>query len=136
MVVGGILTVALAWALPSFASQGPSGRTCSRYRSADDVNARSLARDAEVDAETLATDNDGIYTKVSPRTLQAIDPEIPITPRQARREHWRSYLLSAAGTTSSYHVTTRSQNGDTYTIRDNSGSIKRYALVCGKTRSW
>jgi hypothetical protein len=96
-----------------------------------------LARDAEVAAETLATDHQGTYTSVSPRTLHAILPVIPITPEQARREHEGAYLISASGTTSSYVLTTRSQNGDTYTIRkSSSGSIERYARVCGKARNW
>lgn len=137
MIAGGLLAAAFAWALPSSALQArTSGRTCQRYRSTGDVEARELARIAETTAETLATEHQGAYTSVSPRTLHALEPTIPITPEQARREHVDAYLLSASGTVSSYVLTTRSQNGDTYTIRNSSGSLKRYARVCGKMRNW
>jgi hypothetical protein len=138
MIAGGLLAAAVAWAPPSFALEAhASGRTCQRYRSTGDVAARLLARTAEVTAETIATDHQGTYTSVSPRTLQALDPEMPSTLRQARRKHQRAYLLSASGTTSSYVVTTRSLNGDTYSISSSSDSrIKRHARVCGKARNW
>jgi hypothetical protein len=62
---------------------------------------------------------------------------MPISPRQARRVHERAYLLSASGTERSYVLTTRSLNGDTYTIISNSdGSIERYAHACGRMRAW
>jgi hypothetical protein len=138
MIAAGLVAAALAWALPSFAVQAhTSGRTCERYRSTGDVAARLLARDAEVAAETIATDNQGTYTNVSPRTIHAAEPVIPITPEQARHEHRDAYLLSASGTTSSYVLTTRSRNDDTYTLlRSSSGLIKRRARVCDRARNW
>lgn len=115
MIAGGLLAVAFAWALPSSASQTrTSGKICQRYRSTGDLDARMLARTAETTAETIATDHQGTYTSVSPRTIHAVEPEIPTTPEQARRTHRGAYLLSASGTTSSYVLTTRSQNGDTW----------------------
>jgi len=138
MIAAGLLAAAFVWALPSSVLQArTSGRTCQRYRSTGDLEARMLARTAETTAETIATDHQGTYTSVSPRTIHAVMPVIPITPEQAHRGHWGAYLFSASGTTSSYVLTTRSQNGDTYTLsRKSSGSIKRDAHVCGKTRNW
>jgi hypothetical protein len=96
-----------------------------------------LARTAQTGAETLATEHDGTYNDVSLITLHKLEPSMPINPRQAHREHEGAYLLSASGTKNSYVVTTRSQNGDTYTIRRASnGSITLYAHVCGKGRNW
>lgn len=89
-------------------------------------------------AETIAVEHNGSYTKVSRRTIHALERGIPLTPRQARRKQERAYLLSASGTASSYVLTTRSLDGDdTYTIRYRSGRVKRYACVCGrKVQSW
>jgi hypothetical protein len=137
VVAGGLLAAALVWALPSSALQARlSGRTCHRYPSAGDIEARLLVRDAEVAAETLAIEHRGVYTNVSPATIHTLEPEIPISHQQARHKHQDAYLLSASGTKSSYVVTTRSQNGDTYTIRNSSGEMKHYADVCGKARDW
>jgi hypothetical protein len=138
LVLSGLLAAALAWALPSSSAlqARPSGRSCHRYSSAGDRAARSLARNAATFAQTLATEHQGSYAKVSPRTIHALESGIPITSRQARREQLRAYLLSASGTTGSYVLTTRSLDGDTYTIRYRSGQVARYARVCDKVQNW
>jgi hypothetical protein len=137
LAVSGLLTAALVWALlPSALQARPPGRSCHRYWSAGDRAARNMARNAETFVVTLATEHQGSYTKVSPRTIHALERGIPITPRQARRKQERAYLLSASGTASSYVLTTRSRNGDTYSIRYRSGQTKHYARVCGEAQDW
>lgn len=128
--------VTLTWS-PGASVAHTYGHACHRYSSAGDTDARILARDAEIGAETLATDHHGAYTSVSPRTLRALDPSMPINSREARRDHEGAYLLSASGTVDSYVLTTRSQNGDRYIIRRASnGSVERHARACGKMRDW
>jgi hypothetical protein len=130
-----LLLTALA-SSPSPGASLESTHGCHRYTSAGDAAARELARTAEVGAETLATDHDGSYKDVSRRALHVLQL-VPISPRQAHREHEGAYLVSASGTENSYLVTARSQNDDTYTIRRaSSGSITRYGQMCGKRRSW
>jgi hypothetical protein len=135
-------TLAVSLLLTALASPSPgasleSTHGCPRYTSRGDFAARVLARTAQTGAETLSTDHNGSYKDVSRRTLHKLEPYMPISPRQAHREHEGAYLVSASGTEDSYLVTTRSQNGDTYTIRRASnGSITRYGQVCGKRRSW
>jgi hypothetical protein len=115
----------------------PASRICGSYHSADDAYARIFARAAETAAETLATEYNGSYARVSPWRLRVIEPVIPITARQARREHDRAYLLKAAGTQTSYQVTARGFDGDTYAIKRNTdGSFHRTANVCGRTLEW
>ena len=135
----GLLTLtALAW--PGLADASlvrPSAQRCQRYRSPGDVDARVLARESEIAAEVVGTDNHGLYTKLSPATVRALEPSIPISSRQARRAGQRAYLLSAAGTATTYVLTTRSLDGDTYTIeRASSGAIERHARSCGARRRW
>jgi len=129
--------MALAWAWPANASLAHvSAKTCHRYSSAGDFDARILARTAQTGAETIATDHHGVYTTVSPATLHALESSLPISYRQAHRAHASAYLLSASGTTNSYDLTARSLNGDTYAIHASSGIIERHARVCGKRRDW
>lgn len=126
-------------ALASSPSPGASLPThgCHRYTSTGDVAARELARTAQTGTETLATEHNGSYKDVSLTTLHKLEPSMPISPRLAHRKHEGAYLLSASGTKNSYVVTTRSRNGDTYTIRRASnGSITLYGHVCGKGRKW
>jgi hypothetical protein len=114
-----------------------SAKACNRYHSADDSDARVLARTAETAAETYATDHNGEYKGISPAKLHAIEWTLTLTPRQARHEHELAYLLSASGTTSSYILRTRAFNGDTYSLaRESSGEVTRRGRVCGKLRSW
>jgi hypothetical protein len=127
----------LLTASPSPGASLESAHGCHRYTSTGDVAARELALTAETGAETIATDHNGTYNDVSLTTLHKLEPSMPISPRQAHREHEGAYLLSASGTKNSYVVTTQSQDGDTYTLRRASdGSIARYGHVCGKGRNW
>jgi hypothetical protein len=137
-VAGLLILTALAWAVPSTAALArASVKACHRYPSIGDIDARMLAREAELAAEVLATDHQGLYTSVSTATLHAFAPSIPISSRQAHHARMSAYLPSASGTRRSYVLTTRSLNGDTYTIqRERSGKIERHARVCGTQRHW
>jgi hypothetical protein len=68
---------------------------------------------------------------------RSIEPTIPLTPRQARREQDWAYLLTARGGPDSYNVTTRALNGDTFTIvRESSGEVERFEHRCGIVVHW
>jgi hypothetical protein len=135
LAVSLLLTALASSPSPGAASGSTSGRH--RYIATGDVAARELARTAQTLAETLATEHNGTYTDVSLTTLHKLEQFMPISPREAHRQHEGAYLLSASGTKNSYVLTTHSQNGDMYTIRHASnGTITRYAYVCGKRRNW
>lgn len=98
-LAGLLLLTTLAWAWPTNAARARvSAKACHRYWSAGDVQARTLAREGEIAAEGLATEDHGFYSSVSPVTLHAFGPSIPISSPQARRAHDNAYLLSASGT--------------------------------------
>jgi hypothetical protein len=110
-VLAGLASLALASSTGASTAH-VSGRACERYRSRADNDARALARRAELLAELIATEHEGSYARVSPKSLHALERSIPISQSQARRrEH--AYLRLASGTKSSYAVQTRSLAGDT-----------------------
>ena len=100
-----------------------------RITSAHDDNsvafmAKELAREAEIAAEVLATDNNGSYSKVRVAKLHTVEPTISTTPRN------NGAYLSAARSTHGGRgfevVATATATGDTYTIaRGSDGSIRR-----------
>jgi len=137
-LVAAILLAGFGGTPPSMSLAHSPVRICHRYSSASDVDARTVARTAEVAAETLATERGGSYRSVSPADLHRSEPSLlPINRREALKDHLGAYLLSASGTTDSYTLTTLALNGDTYTItRGRRGSVKRRAVVCGQMRSW
>ena len=78
-------------------------------------------RTAETTAETVATDNDGSYEKVSPAELNREEPTIDITANPTK-----TYLSKASGEKSSYSVTVRASDGDEFTIsRSAAGEVTR-----------
>jgi hypothetical protein len=96
-------------------------------KTADDPAAAELARTAQTAAETMATDNNGSYSNVSPATLRQTEPTIPITARVGR-----TYLSAAASIDAGrgYTVTATAPSRDTYTItRTPTGSIARSCTV-------
>jgi hypothetical protein len=102
-----------------------------------DARAKQLALTAETAAETIATDEDGSYARVSPAKLHAYEPSIPTTSRRAAGSPERAYVLSASGTPASYSIAVRSLNGNTFRIgRTQSGAIFHAARVCGTVESW
>ncbi len=107
------------------------------HLNASDLAAKSLAREAEVSAELIATEDNGSYARVSPATIHRTEPRIPVTRQAAARSRMSAYLLSASGTTDSYKVAARAFDGNTYTIvRTNRGQLMRHAVECGRTQSW
>ena len=70
LVVILIIGILAAIAIPSFLSQ-KSKATASQ--------AKELARTAETTAETIATDNNGLYTEVTPPKLNEYEPSIVTT---------------------------------------------------------
>ena len=70
LVVILVIGVLAAIAIPAFANQ--KGK-------AQDAQAKELARTAETTAETIATDNNGEYTKVTAAELNKYEPTIRIS---------------------------------------------------------
>jgi type IV pilus assembly protein PilA len=118
LVVIMIIGILAAIAIPAFLNQ---------KNKATDASAKSLARIVATTAETLATDNNGSYEKVSPAELSKI--ETTILTKEGKNEAW----LSAAEPTEAnkgYTVTTTSGNGDTFTFaRSSTGTVTRTCEV-------
>lgn len=99
ILIIGILT---AIAIPAFANQ--KGK-------AADAQAKELARTAETTAETIATDNNGEYAKVTAAELNKYEPTIPIL-----KSSGGAYLSATTSAKSEYSVTATSTNGDEFKI--------------------
>ena len=67
LVVMLIIGILAAIAIPTFFNQ---------RNKASDSSAKEMAHTGQVAAETIATDNNGSYTTVSPTTLNGIDKSI------------------------------------------------------------
>ena len=117
LVVILIIGILAAIAIPSFLNQKSK---------ASDAAAKELARTAQTASETLATDNNGDYTTVSPATLQAIEKTIVI----ASSNNGTAWLSSATGTTTGYTVVaTAEPTGDKFTITNANGVITRSCVA-------
>jgi len=114
LVVILIIGILAAIAIPSFLSQ-KSKATASQ--------AKELARTAETTSETVATDNNGLYTEVSLAHLHEYEPSIVIvaTTKEA--------YLSKAGPleeNQGYEVVAKGTEGATFTVKRNKeGEISR-----------
>jgi type II secretory pathway pseudopilin PulG len=86
-----------------------------------DAQAKELVRTAQTTAESIATDNDGNYEKVSPAELHVIEPAIVTGKGVPAKNAW----LTHASGTSSYKVTATASSGDTFTIERNKDEITR-----------
>jgi type IV pilus assembly protein PilA len=112
LVVIIIIGVLAAIAIPSFLSTKAK---------AFDAQAKELARTAETTAETLGTENNGNYERVTPTALNKEEPTIRITPSTKE-----AYLSAATPGVSSYSVTATSSNGDEFTIsKSSNGMVSR-----------
>jgi type IV pilus assembly protein PilA len=112
LVVLLIIGVLAAIAIPAFAGQKSK---------AVDAQAKELARTAETTAESIATDNNGGYEKVSKTELNKYEKTIPIVASTSG-----AYLSGAEGKGAEYWVTTTSTNGDEFKIsRSASGEVSR-----------
>jgi type IV pilus assembly protein PilA len=121
-----IIGVLAAIAIPSFLNQ--KGK-------ANDSAAKSQARNAETAAETYSTDNNGLYTGMEEKKLEAIEPTLSETT---------SATLTITGVTANeYTVTSTSKaTGDAFSIkRTSTGLVERSCTVAGKngcpsSKSW
>jgi type IV pilus assembly protein PilA len=112
LVVILIIGILAAIAIPSFLSQKSK---------ATDAQAKELARTAQTTAETIATDNNGQYGKVTTTELKAYEPSI-----QTAVSTKEAYLSSATPGTNEYKVVATSTSGDTFEIeRTSAGEINR-----------
>jgi len=121
LVVILIIGILAAIAIPSFLSQKSK---------ATDAQAKELARTAQTTAETIATDNNGDYTKVGTAgELKKYEASIVEGSGTPTKEAW---VTAATGSTTGYSVTATSTSGDTFTITNASGAITR---TCAPTTS-
>jgi type IV pilus assembly protein PilA len=118
LVVILIIGILAAIAIPSFLNQ---------KNKAYDASAKELARTAETTAETIATDNGGLYTNVSQGNLNSYESTIQTTSALAGSNAW----ISGAGplfNNQGYYVTATAYNtADQFEIiRNSNGTINRY----------
>jgi type IV pilus assembly protein PilA len=111
LVVILIIGILAAIAIPSFLNQKSK---------ANDASAKELARTAQTTAETIATDNSGDYTSVTPAKLKEVEASIPTA------EGNNAWISAATGTTTGFVVTaTAATTKDTFTITNASGVVTR-----------
>jgi type IV pilus assembly protein PilA len=122
LVVILIIGILAAIAIPSFLNQKSK---------ASDASAKELARTAQTTAETIATDNNGGYGKVTKAELNAVEKTIPIVASETS-----SYLSGATEIEEGkgFEVTaTAEPDKNTFTIkRDSNGVVTRSCTVGGK----
>ncbi len=112
LVVILIIGVLAAIAIPSFLN--------TKSKSVD-VQAKELVRTAETTAESLSSDNNGNYEKVTVAELNSQEPTIRITSSKIE-----AYLSAATSSKTSYSLTAKASNGDELTIsRSATGAISR-----------
>jgi len=116
LVVVLIIGILAAIAIPSFISQKSK---------ASNAQAKALARTAETAAETVATDDNGLYENVTVGELHEVEPTIPITETNSSGEKI-TYLSATTTGTHEYSVTATSPEGNQLTIsRSSEGVITR-----------
>jgi len=119
LVVILIIGILAAIAIPSFLNQKSK---------ANDASAKELARTAQTTAETVATDNSGDYTSVTPTKLNEIEKSIPIA------EGTNAWISAASGTGTGFEVTaTAATTKDTFTIKSAGGVVTRTCVAASAT---
>jgi type IV pilus assembly protein PilA len=127
LVVILIIGILAAIAIPSFLNQ--KGK-------ANDASAKELARTAQTTAETIATDNNGSYATVAPKTLNEVEPTIPIAAGK------NAYISAASGAATEFSVTaTAATTENTYTITNKAGVVTRTCVTknpgsCPASKEW
>ncbi len=113
LVVILIIGILAAVAVPSLLAQKSK---------AYDASAKELVHSAATTAETIATDNNGEYTKVNTTELHKYEPTLQIAAGGSD-----AYISAATGTASSYSITaTAASTGDEFTFaRSSTGAITR-----------
>ena len=124
LVVILIIGILAAIAIPSLLSQKSK---------AYDAQAKSLVSSAQTAAETIATDNNGNYTKVSEAEIHAYEKTIPVTEGSANGGAW---ISTATGTENTYTITAEAPNTkDTFTItRNDEGEVTRTCHEAGSSK--
>ena len=116
LVVVVIIGILAGIAIPSFLAQKSK---------ASNAQAKVLARTAQTAAETIATDNDGLYGSVTVEALHAVEPTIPTTETGSGGEKI-TYLSATTAGPHEYSVTASTPEGNRLTIsRAPDGSITR-----------
>ena len=111
LVVILIIGILAAIAIPSFLSQKSK---------ATDAQAKELARSAETTAETIATDNNGSYVKVTLAELKAYEPSLTTNSEK------EAYLVEGTQEPKGYKVIAKSTNGDEFEIeKKENGEVAR-----------
>ena len=120
LVVILIIGILAAIAIPSFLNQKSK---------ANDASAKELARTAQTTAETIATDNNGDYSTVTTAKLAEVEKSIPLT-----EVNGAAFLSAGTGEAKGYTVTATAgkASGDTFTIENKEGVVKRTCTTAGK----
>jgi type IV pilus assembly protein PilA len=112
LVVVLIIGILAAIAVPSFLGHKSK---------AIDTQAKTLARTAQMAAETIATEHNGLYENVSTLELKKVEASIRIAGSTTD-----AYVSAASGGKTSYAVTAKATNGDEFTVtRNASGEVTR-----------
>ena len=128
LVVILIIGILAAIAIPSLLAQKSK---------AYDAQAKSLVSSAQTAAETIATDNNGSYAKVSPTEINAYEKTIPIEEKTANGGSWISKagpVTEASG--EGYEVVATAPNTkDTFEIlRKGTGEVERKCTEAGTSK--
>ncbi len=117
LVVILIIGILAAIAIPSFLSQKSK---------AYDSGAKALVGNAQTAAETIATDNNGEYEKVTPAEIAAYESTIP-TVEATAKANGVAWISGTTHSTNSYSITaTAPVTGSTFTItRSSTGEVTR-----------
>jgi type IV pilus assembly protein PilA len=115
LVVLLIIGILAALVIPSFLGQRAK---------AVDVQAKETARIAQTAAESIATDYDGSYEKVSTTELNKYESSIRIASSTTV-----AYLSAASGSKTGFSVTATAANHDEFTISRNAkGEVSRQCV--------
>jgi type II secretory pathway pseudopilin PulG len=93
---------------------------------ASDAAAKELAHSAQVAAETIATDNSGDYSGVTPATLNQYEATI-----QTASGGGNAFVFSAVGSSAGYTIVVQSTDQNKFTISRNAGLISRTCSGAG-----
>jgi type IV pilus assembly protein PilA len=106
-----IVGILAAIAIPAFLST---------TENAKDAQAKTLARTAQVTAETIGTEDSGNYENVTLAELHRIEPTI-VTAETVTAPKNEAWVSAAEHSASTYSITVTSTNGDELTIAKGSG---------------
>jgi|SRR6185437_831276 len=134
LVVILIIGILAAIAIPSFLSQKSK---------ASDASAKELARTAQTVSETIATDNEGSYEKVSKTEVNSYEATVHECTAAKASGMKEACLLKAEGIEGNkgFEVETESTSGDTFSIKRNAkGEVARKCAGtekgCPPSKAW